>query len=155
MHPTSAEPFRRVASAAEPRFTDLGVWNVFANPDFPAPQARLWSLLCREQLGRRFERHRHLALALFTRCAPDQLLDASVARFKTPGLRDLDHSLPLMHDGQQDSIRAVLSFYRGASERARAGRLRNGDPAVAGIALTDADLLALEAFLHALDEDYE
>jgi cytochrome c peroxidase len=152
LHPDAAEPYRRPASADAPQHTDLGLWNVFANPDFPEPQARLWRLLCQEELERA-PRGRYLR-ALW-RCTPGRLLDASLARFKTPGLRDLGHSLPLMHNGAFDSIRDVLEFYRGASARARAGTLRNGDPRIAGIALADADVDALEAFLAALNEDYE
>lgn len=151
-HPDAAGPYRRPAAADAPGHTDLGLWNVFANPDFPEPQARLWRLLCREALGRAPGRRFFRALS---RCTPGPLLEDSLARFKTPGLRDLGHSLPLMHNGAFDSIRAVLEFYRSASARARAGTLRNGDSRIAGIALANADLDALEAFLIALNEDYE
>lgn len=152
-HPDAREPFRRPASADAPGTTDLGVWNVFANPDFPGPQDRLWRLLCRETLGRA-RSGRHL-LALWRRCSPARLLESSVARFKTPGLRDLGHSLPLMHNGRFDSIPAVLGFYRSVSARARDGRLRNADPEIARIVLLESDVDALAAFLRSLDEDYE
>lgn len=156
-HPHAEEPYRRPASAEAPGDTDLGVWNVFANPDFPEPQAKLGRLLCREVLGGATPRHRAFPrrFGLGWRCSPSRLLEASVARFKTPGLRDLSHSLPLMHDGRFDSVRAVLGFYREVSEQARDGSLRNGDPEIAGIALRDRDVDALEAFLLSLDEDYE
>jgi hypothetical protein len=38
--------------------------------------------------------------------------------------------------------------------RERAGALRNGAPELRGIALSQDDLLPLEKFLVALDEDY-
>ena len=152
-HPHAAEPYRQPADAARPRHTDLGAWNIFANRDFPEPQEKLWRLLCEEELAR--APHRKPFFAAIFRCTPGHLLEGSLARFKTPGLRDLGHSLPLMHDGQFVSIRAVLGFYRGVSARAREGTLRNGDPEIAGIALADADVDALEAFLLSLDEDYE
>jgi cytochrome c peroxidase len=152
-HPRAAEPFRRPASAANPRHADLGVWNVFANADFPEPQPKLWRLLCQAELERPAPRTRRFGRS--GRCAPDDLLRSSVARFKTPGLRDLGHSLPLMHDGGFDSVRAVLGFYRRVSHLARTGSLRNGDPEISGIALAERDVAALEAFLLSLDEDYE
>jgi cytochrome c peroxidase len=152
-HPNAAEPYRRPASSENPDYTDLGVWNVFANADFPEPQLKLWRLLCREQIGNPAKRKRHVARSL--RCTPEHLLQSSIARFKTPGLRDLGHSLPLMHDGQFDSVQEVLAFYRRVSRLARAGSLRNGDPEIAGIALSDRDVDALEAFLLSLNEDYE
>ena len=38
-------------------------------------------------------------------CPADSvLLDEAIARFKTPGLRDLGHSAPYMHNGQFDHI---------------------------------------------------
>ena len=78
-----------------------------------------------------------------------------MARFKTPGLRDLSHSAPYLHDGSRDSLEEVVDFYRTVSEGARAGTLRNGAPELRGIALTEADVAAVAAFLRALDEDYE
>ena len=44
-HPDATGRFRDVPSLARPGRTDLGLWNVFANPDFPLPQPRLTALL--------------------------------------------------------------------------------------------------------------
>jgi cytochrome c peroxidase len=158
-HPEAAEPFRRPASPENRLHADLGLWNIFANPDFPEPQAKLQRLLCEEELRHAPKLTGHPPIArLFSslmRCNPQRLLETSVARFKTPGLRDLGHSLPLMHDGAFDSAQAVLGFYRRASALARAGRVRNGDPELAGIALAERDVPRLAAFLAALNEDYE
>ena len=49
------------------------------------------------------------------------LLDRAIARFKTPGLRDLSHSAPYMHTGQFDTLDDIIGFYRGVSAQARAG----------------------------------
>jgi hypothetical protein len=152
-HPDAAEPYRRPASADAPHHADLGLWNVFANPDFPEPQRKLWRLLCERSLAG--APARHPLLELLERCAPPRLLESSVARFKTPGLRDLGHSLPLMHNGEFDSIREVLGFYQSVSALARSGSLRNADPEIAGIAIGPSDVDVLEAFLLSLNEDYE
>jgi hypothetical protein len=37
-HPTASERFRHAAVAASPQFADLGLWNVYLNPDIPNPQ---------------------------------------------------------------------------------------------------------------------
>jgi cytochrome c peroxidase len=82
-------------------------------------------------------------------------LQRAIARFKTPGLRDLGHSNPYLHTGQADTLEQVLGLYARFSALARAGAMRNPAPELAGIALTPADVSALAAFLRSLDEDYE
>jgi cytochrome c peroxidase len=82
-------------------------------------------------------------------------LDRAIARFKTPGLRDLDHSAPYMHNGQFTTLDEIIIFYRDTSTLARAGTLRNGAPELKGIALTAADAVPLVGFLKALNEDYQ
>ena len=83
------------------------------------------------------------------------LLDRAIARFKTPGLRDLSHSAPYMHKGQFGTLDNILGFYRGVSAQARAGTLRNGATQLQGIALTAGDTTSLVAFLKSLNEDYQ
>jgi hypothetical protein len=140
-HPNASERFRAIPILADPTLTDLGVWNVFANPDIPAPQAKIRSILCDDQ------QPCPLSDAI--------LLDRSIARFKTPGLRDLGHSTPFMHTGQFDTLDNIIGFYLGVSAQARAGNLRNGDIQLQGIALTGADVASLVAFLKSLNEDYQ
>ncbi len=144
-HPTASDRFRSIPSAGT-SLTDLGVWNVFANPDMPGPQAKIRILLCEEQIP----------------CPADSvLLDRAIARFKTPGLRDLGHSAPFMHTGQFDTLNDIITFYRDVSAQARvgtgtgAGMLRNGAVQLQGIALTSSDATSLVAFLNALNEDYQ
>lgn len=141
-HPTAAESFRSVPVLANPALTDLGVWNIFLNPDMPNPQAKIRAILCDE----------HLPAA----CPVDNvLLDEAIARFKTPGLRDLGHSTPYMHNGQFDTLDDAVGFYLGSSSAARAGTLRNGTNALRGIALIPANIAPLVAFLKSLNEDYQ
>lgn len=170
-HPHAKEIFRSVPAANDPRLTDLGLWNIFANPDFPEPQRRIKRILCEAavfgtasavvetpdlppHLTEHFDRLMDNT-KLFPQCSLSRLLPKSVALFKTPGLRDLGHSAPYMHNGQFDSLDDVIGFYRGASNQARAGTLRNGDPQIQQIALTANDVAPLVAFLQALNEDYE
>lgn len=140
-HPAALEPFRAIPTAGTPALTDLGIWNVFANPDMPAPQVKIRAILCDDQQP----------------CPlPDAtLLDRAIARFKTPGLRDLGHSPPFMHNGQFDTLEQIMDFYREVSDLQRTGGLRNGDRELGGIALTAQDIVPLTAFLKALNEDYQ
>lgn len=139
-HPAASERFRAVPAAAT-TLTDLGLWNVFANPDMPTPQSKIRTILCDEDQP----------------CSASQsdLLNRAVARFKTPGLRDLGHSAPFMHNGQFDTLDDVLTFYRDMATLARAEQLRNGAAQLQGIALNPNDLRPLAAFLQSLNEDYQ
>ena len=139
-HPTAGERFRAVPAVGT-TFTDLGLWNVFANPDMPKPQEKIRNILCDDEQP----------------CSVSQsdLLNRAIARFKTPGLRDLGHSAPFMHNGQFDSLDDVLEFYLEMSDLAREGTLRNGADQLRGIALQEHDIAPLVAFLKALNEDYQ
>ncbi|HKQ33688.1 MAG TPA: hypothetical protein VJT11_00145 [Nitrospiraceae bacterium] len=140
-HPGASERFRSIPTAGT-TLTDLGVWNIFLNPDMPNPQAKIKAILCEE----------HPPGA----CPADSvLLDEAIARFKTPGLRDLGHSAPYMHNGQFVSLDNAVGFYLGSSSAMRGGTLRNGAKALQGIALLPADISPLVAFLKSLNEDYQ
>lgn len=140
-HPGAQEPFRSIPSVANPPLVDLGLWNIFANPDMPGPQVKIRTILCDDQVP----------------CSLSDaiLLDRAIARFKTPGLRDLGHSAPYMHNGQFDTLDDIIQFYREISTQARAGTLRNGAAELQGIALTSGDVASLVAFLKSLNEDYQ
>ena len=138
-HPFATGRFRAIVDG-DPDHADLGAWNVLFNPDFPHAQGRL---------------KKAIAKTLPERANKDQLLDAAIARFKTPGLRDLGHSDPYMHNGQFGTLEDAVGFYVAASAQQRAGDLRNGDPELARIQIGGGDVDALVAFLRALNEDYE
>lgn len=142
-HPHAKEPFRAIPSTQNANLTDLGLWNIFLNPDFPRPQQRIFRMLCEEQI-----KSPRL-------CIPSRMLKESIALFKTPGLRDLSHGAPYFHNGQADTFEDVIASYIKNSALARQGRLRNGDPRLKNIALTGNDIKPLAAFLRALNEDYE
>ena len=86
--------------------------------------------------------------------APEAVLPRTVAVFKTASVRDLGQSNPYFHSGAFDTIEEALHFYVGVSALARAGKLRNGSPEIAGIHLAPTDIAPLAAFLRSLNEDY-
>lgn len=137
-HPNATGRFRDVPTAENPQLADLGLWNIFQNPDMPKSQHSLRHVLVEEGKG-----------------SPDELLSRTLARFKTPGLRDLAHSDPYLHTGRMDSLEQVIEFYRRFSDLTRAAQNRNGDVELKGISLNDEDVAPLAAFLRALNEDYE
>jgi cytochrome c peroxidase len=141
-HPRASGVFRKPPSKRRPGEVDLGAWNIVGNPAVPTPQAALASLLCDANSLEGSD------------CNAANLLPRAIALFKTPTLRDLGDSQPYLHTGGKDSIAAVLQFYLTTAGRARAGRLRNGAPELRDMALSQDDLVPLERFLVALDEDY-
>lgn len=144
-HPQASGRFRQAANQAKPGVTDLGLWNVFANPDMPAPQEKISRILC-EQVKARHQ------VAV---CKDEDLLKQSLAAFKTPVLRDLGHSAPYFHTGGADSLEQVVAQYAIVSALAKAGQLRNGAAALQQINITADDIAPLVAFLKSLNEDYE
>jgi hypothetical protein len=135
-HPNAAGVFAAIPELSKPGRTDLGLWNIFGNADHPRPQAALLRSL--KQRG-----------------SNSTLLDLTIGRFKTPGLRDLADSAPYLHNGSKDTLEDVLEFYRVFSLNARDGTVRNAASESLGIALLTQDLPPLAAFLRALNEDYE
>src|SRR5262249_34975252 len=101
-HPYAAAPFLGVPDVAHPERVDLGLWNVFANPDFPLPQPRV------------------LAALGLPKTIAARLLPLAIARFKTPSLRDLTDSAPYLHNGSKDTVEDVIEFYRTFSALSRA-----------------------------------
>jgi len=138
-HPLAAEPFRRAADANHPGYADLGLWNVYLNPDLPNPQANLKSLVC----------------AAGEDCSVDQGLGNTIARFKNPILRDLEDSSPYFHNGSKLQLQDVVQLYINSSQLARQGMLRNPPPEFLNMSLCNDDLNALVAFLLSLTEDYD
>jgi cytochrome c peroxidase len=138
-HPNATEQFRHHAVAGQPQFADLGLWNIYLNPDVPNPQADLKSVVC----------------ANAQNCTVDQGLAGTIAQFKTPMLRDLEDSAPYFHNGSALKFNDVVQFYVRSSTLARAGALRNAPAEFRGMSLSDADVAAVAAFLAALTEDYD
>ncbi len=138
-HPNAIDAFRRPADAGHPQYTDLGLWNVYMNPDMPKPQAALKAVVC----------------ASGNDCSMDQGLANTIARFRTPMLRDLEDSAPYFHNGGAVTFDDVVKHYIAVSLLARQGMLRNPPAEFAHMSISQDDLAALVAFLKSLTEDYD
>jgi hypothetical protein len=139
-HPNATGRFITPPGSNDPGEVDLGLWNVFDNPDFPAPQAALQQILS--------------ALPEAAPVVADKQLRQTIALFKTPTLRDLGQSAPYLHTGRMDTIEDVLRFYQTFSTKARAGTVRNAAPELRDISLENSAVTSLAAFLRSLNEDY-
>jgi len=137
-HPHATGVFRAVPAESHPLATDLGLWNIFGNPDFPEVQSQIGRLIC----GTR-------------PCEPRRELPSTIALFRTPGLRDLGHSWPYLHTGRIATLEGMVHFYIRMSALSKAGQLRNGDVELTRISLDEDDVASLVAFLRSLDEDYD
>ena len=138
-HPNASEAFRHAPVPGSPQYADLGLWNVYLNPDYPNPQADLTTVVC----------------AMAQSCAADKGLAATIAQFKTPMLRDLEDSAPYLHNGSKLTFGDVVNFYINSSQLAREGLLRNPTPEFQSMSISPSDLSALVAFLKSLTEDYD
>jgi len=138
-HPNASERFRRPAVQGNPIHADLGLWNVYLNPDIPNPQTNLSTVVC----------------AIVQNCAVDQGLATTIAQFKTSMLRDLEDSAPYFHNGSAPKFTDAVEFYIKASTLAHQGALRNAAPEFQGMSLSEDDVAALAAFLASLTEDYD
>lgn len=138
-HPNASESFRHEAVAGQPQYADLGLWNVYLNPDMPNPQANLKGFVC----------------AAGKDCSVDQGLASTIAQFKTPVLRDLEDSAPYFHDGSAATFTDVVNHYISISQLAHAGQMRNPPPEFANMSISQDDVAALVAFLQSLTEDYD
>jgi hypothetical protein len=138
-HPNATEAFRHEAIAGNPMYADLGLWNIYLNPDVPNPQTNLKGFVC----------------AAGKDCSVDQGLASTIAQFKTPVLRDLEDSAPYFHNGSAPKFDDVVNHYILMSQLARSGEMRNAPAEFMGMSLSQDDLAALVAFLQSLTEDYD
>ncbi|HEX7673682.1 MAG TPA: hypothetical protein VF412_05900 [Bdellovibrio sp.] len=142
-NPTGQGVFRHAPSTANAMYADLGVWNIFGNPDMPRPQALMRKAIC-------------YSMQIDCDRADDEtILAGSLGMIKTPTLRDLGQTAPYMHTGQIDTIADALIFYMKTSEMSRMGVLRNSDPRMKMVNITADDMSYLEKFLKSLNEDYD
>lgn len=137
-HPNASSRFEFPPSPTDPAKADLGMWNIYADDDFPEPQKQLQSVMC----------------ASGSACDPDTVLPNTLARFRTPTIRDLGQTDPYLHTGRKATVEDVIQFYRDMAALQSAGKLRNGDPAIGSISIDDVDAAALAAFLRSLNEDF-
>jgi cytochrome c peroxidase len=146
-HVNASGRFRSPASKRKAGYTDLGMWNVLGNPDMPKPQERLTAFMCAQWVKKHGQEK--------TNCTQESLLPKTIARFKTPLLRDLGHSNPYMHNGAFDSVESVLAFYVEMAQLASRGQMRNPAREYRNMMLESSDIPALAAFLKSLNEDYD
>ena len=138
-HPNALEVFRHAAAAGQPQYADLGLWNIYQNPDVPNPQANLQGFVC----------------ATGKNCSVDNGLASTIAQFKTPVLRDLVDSAPYFHNGSALKFNDVIDHYILLSTLAHSGQMRNAPAEFANMSLSQSDEAALVAFLLSLTEDYD
>ncbi len=138
-HPNANESLRHAADSGNAAYADLGLWNIYLNPDFPNPQANLATFVC----------------AAGKDCSVDKGLASTIAQFKTPVLRDLEDSAPYFHDGSAPKLDDVINHYIQLSALAHSGAMRNAPPEFSDMSLSSDDLAALVAFLQSLTEDYD
>jgi cytochrome c peroxidase len=138
-HPNATESLRHPAVAGSPQYADLGLWNIYLNPDVPAPQTNLKSYVCGAGKD----------------CSVDEGLASTIAQFKTPVLRDLEDSAPYFHNGTAVTFNDVIHHYLAMSVLAHTGAMRNAPPEFAHMSIGTDDLNALVAFLKSLTEDYD
>jgi cytochrome c peroxidase len=129
---------RSPVTAESAESADLGLWNVYGNPDLPGPQPAIERKLNPEG-----------------RLNPDEVLRLAMGRFKTPTVRALGLSAPYLHSGRLHELEDVLNFYRKMSDLAREGKMRNAPREFHSMRLQADDIAPLAAFLRALNEDYE
>jgi cytochrome c peroxidase len=215
-HPNALGTFESIPSLDHAGETDLGLWNVFLNPDFPAPQPGLqqilpllmptsapmisfarregdslilsggngtpgWSFYIVSSTNMALPPDRWTIISTnafdsagnfsvtnpispdsigFFRLkagppGPDLALPRTIGLFKTPDVRDISSSEPYLHTGRMNTLQDMIAFYQTVSAQARAGTLRNPDPALSGISLDSSAVNPLVAFLRALNEDYQ
>ena len=143
-HPLANSRFRSIAAKNKIGYTDLGLWNVFANPDMPAPQEKLKNIMCMQS-----------SILINNKCNNAEILNNTIAAFKTPVLRDLGHSNPYMHTGQFLDLQQAVRFYITSSNLAKNKKLRNTEEKITNINISEKDIEPLVAFLKSLNEDYE
>ena len=140
-----------------------GTIQILASTDVSLPTAN-WSVIATNTLDAQGNFTAQYTIAagagpVFYRIAiplpPDeQILQQTIARFKTPTVRDLGHSTPYFHTGSKDTFEDVIRFYQMSSAKARLGQVRNADIELGKINLDDDTIAPLAAFLRALNEDY-
>ncbi|MCW9030735.1 MAG: hypothetical protein OQK58_04545 [Gammaproteobacteria bacterium] len=143
-HPAAISRFRTIAAKNKPGYTDLGLWNIFANPDMPAPQEKIKTIMCAQAASIKQDE-----------CSSSNLLNKTIAAFKTPVLRNLGHSNPYMHTGQFLDLQQTVRFYITSSIQARNQQLRNAEQNVKDININEKNVAPLVAFLKSLNEDYD
>lgn len=132
--------FLKRADKTDPQAVDLGVWNFFARKNKPEITKYMKQLHCVNPAEL---------------CSEEKVLPLTIAKFKTPTLRNLNHSAPYLHNGTSPHLFHLLHEYKRASELKRAGKLRNGAPQLNNMFLFHNEIHSLAPFMDSLNSDYE
>jgi cytochrome c peroxidase len=73
-------------------------------------------------------------------CSVDRGLGNTIARFKTPTLRDLEDSAPYFHNGSKAWFNDVIEFYLNSSQLARQDLLRNAPVEFQNMSLSEDEV---------------
>jgi len=117
--------YRAAIARMQPAQADLGYWNFARHEDLPGDSS--------------------------TEPNPEYL-QAEIATFKTPTLRNLASTAPYMHDGRYPTLVDALDQKIQAGFLARMRDLRNPDPELSRIRFIVDDISDLFAFLNALND---
>ncbi|MBV8514340.1 MAG: hypothetical protein JO260_03480 [Acidobacteria bacterium] len=82
-------------------------------------------------------------------------MPTTIARFKTPTLRDGEDSPPYFHNGSKAKFNDVVEFCIRNSALAHQGALRNAPLEFSDMSVSEDDVNSLVAFLMSLTEDYD
>lgn len=132
--------YMKRAKEEDPNAFDLGVWNFFARADKPELTQYIRKNLCP---------------SLSRPCENSTLLPLLEASFKTPTLRNLNHSAPYFHNGSSPHLMHLLHEYKRASELKRKKQLRGGANELIGMFLFHKEIHSLKAFLDSLNGSYD
>lgn len=131
-------------SSVDARKADLGMWSLYANPDFPHLQPDLRRII--EQSLPEFP---------IASMADTEILPLTIGMTKTPTLRDLGHSAPYFRDGHAKDLSMVVSAYITFGMGSRRGVISPVDPKIKNIHMHVPHARFLVDFLKSLNEDYE
>lgn len=147
--PTPDQPKRQrllssAPSSLNPQLADLGLWSLFANPDFAHLQSDLKQSLAIS-----------LPEANTGQLSNEDLLPLTIGMMKTPSLRNLGHSDPYFRNGHAPTIEAAVAMYVMFSRGARHGAIQPVDPKILNIHMHGQNVDRLAKFLKSLNEDYD
>ena len=84
------------------------------------------------------------------RARAEHRVDALAGRWRTPSLRDVALTPPYMHNGRYQTLEQVLWHYNSGGTAGDGTRIGAADPRISPLALSEADLADLIAFLETL-----
>lgn len=147
--PNSQNPHRKQLLRSSPTIenlqkSDLGLWNFYANTDFPHLQQDLKTIIAHS-----------LPELSSENMTDDEILTLTVGMAKTPTLRNLGHTAPYFRDGHANTLREVVLLYKSMAQGSRQGLISPIDPKIKKLHFGSHHMGDLIAFLNSLNEDYD